>query len=326
MKKEAGIAVVLAIVCIALSIANPRFLSAYNLANTGRLVGLYGIFSIGMGLVIITRGIDLSIGSVFALEGVLLAMMLREWNWPWPLACAASIGLAVALNWFHAILITRLKMQPFIVTLCGLLFYRGLAQFIAHDQSKGFGSVGFGFLRQLSNGTTLGVPNPFILLILIALLAGVLLHKSVFGRHLYAVGHNPEAAEYAGINSRRVIIIAYLLNGFLVGVAGIILAFQTNSIAPANHGQAYEMYAIAAAVLGGCSLWGGEGSILGIVIGTALLQVLQNLVNLLGIPSSLNFSVMGAVILAGVIIDQLFTAKRSRASRRKSGQSPGLSE
>jgi ribose transport system permease protein len=312
MKKELGISILLLVVCIVLSICNPRFLTPFNLQNTGSMVGMYGIISIGMGLVIITRGIDLSVGSVFALEGILLAMMLQEWRWPWPLACLVAIGLAMAIGGLHALLITRARLQPFIVTLCGFLIYRGLAMYIAHDESKGFGSQGYTFLRWVANRNLWGIPVPFVVLMIVAVATAVLLHKSVFGRYLYAVGHNEEAAIYSGIDARRIITMAYVINGLLVGIAGIIFAFQTNSIAPANHGQAFEMYAIAAAVLGGCSLWGGEGSILGIVIGAALLQVLQNLVNLLRIPTSLNLSVMGGVILAGVLVDQYFTRRRRR--------------
>src|SRR6202043_3523213 len=121
----------------------------------------------------------------------------------------------------------------------------------------------------------------------------VVLHRSVYGRHLFAVGRNEEAARYSGVNSQRIIASAYIVSGALAGIAGLLLAFYTNSISPADHGNSYELYGIAAAVLGGCSLRGGEGSIIGILIGAALLQVLQNLVNLLGIPSSLNFAVMG---------------------------------
>jgi ribose transport system permease protein len=238
--------------------------------------------------------------------------MLQEWHFAWPLACLIAIGLAMVIGWLHALLITRARLQPFIVTLCGFLVYRGLAMYIAHDESKGFGSQGYVFLRWLANKTLWGFPIPFVVLMIVAAATAVLLHKSVFGRHLYAVGHNEEAAVYSGINSKRVITLAYVINGLLVGMAAIIFAFQMNTVSPANHGLAFEMYAIAAAVLGGCSLWGGEGSILGIVIGAALLQVLQNLVNLLRIPTSLNLSVMGAVILAGVLADQFFSQRRRR--------------
>jgi len=140
----------------------------------------------------------------------------------------------------------------------------------------------------------------------------VVLHRSVFGRHLYAVGRNEEAARYSGINSRAVITMAYVISGVLAGIAGILIAFYTNSVSPSSHGNFYELYGIAAAVLGGCSLRGGEGTIVGTLIGVAVLQVLQNLVNLLGIPSSLNFSVMGAVILIGVIVDELVKRRTAR--------------
>jgi ribose transport system permease protein len=144
----------------------------------------------------------------------------------------------------------------------------------------------------------------------------VVLHRSIYGRYLLAVGRNEEAARFSGINTRFVIASSYIIAGLLTGVSGIMIAFYTNSISPSNHGNFYELYGIAAAVLGGCSLRGGEGSIIGIVIGTALLQVLQNLVNLLGIPSSLNFAVMGAVVLLGVLADQLFQ-NRSRKKMAK---------
>ena len=147
---------------------------------------------------------------------------------------------------------------------------------------------------------------PFVLLMLVSLVMWMMLHRSVYGRHLFAVGRNEEAARYSGIDSRNVITGAYVISGALAGVAAVLIAFYTNSISPSSHGNFYELYAIAAAVLGGCSLRGGEGSIIGILIGTALLQVLRNLVNLLDIPGSLDFAVMGAVILIGVIADQVF--------------------
>ena len=306
MKKELGTFLLLVILCIVVAVLNPRFLAGANLQNMARLIGAYGIFSIGLGMVIITGGIDLSVGSVFALLGVLLSMMLTQWSWPSALAVLAVIAMAMGLGWLHGFLITRVKLQPFIVTLCGLLFYRGLARFIANDETKGFGSAaGFEGLRNLATGSVLGVPTPFVLLVMISVVMWVVLHRSIYGRYLFAVGRNEEAARYSGINSRRIIASAYVILGALAGMAGIVFAFYTNSISPSSHGNFFELYGIAAAVLGGCSLRGGEGSIIGILIGTALLQVLQNLVNLLGVPSSLNFAVMGAVILVGVIADQL---------------------
>jgi len=313
MKKELGIFVLLIVLCVIVSVINPNFLLAINLQNLARQIGAFGIFSIGLGLVIITGGIELSVGSMMALLGVLLSMMLTEWNFPVAIAVLACIGIAMALTLGHGLLITRLNMQPFIVTLCGLLFYRGLARFLTNDETKGFWTVaGLDFLRYLANGNLFRIPMPFVLLILIAAIAWVVLHRSVYGRYLFATGRNEEAARYAGINTKRIITLAYVIAGALTAVSGIIIAFYTNSVSPANHGNAYELYGIAAAVLGGCSLRGGEGSIVGILIGTALLQVLRNLVNLLGIPSSLDFAVMGAVILIGVMADQIFTERRNR--------------
>lgn len=315
MKKELGIFVLLVVMCAVTAAINPRFLSPTNLTNMANIIGLFGVFSIGLGLVIITGGIDLSVGSMFALTGVLLSMALREWNWPWPVAALAAIAVPMLLGWVHGALITRARIQPFIITLCGLLIYRGLARYIADDNTKGFGEAeGFETLRGLAKGKLFGLPMPFVLLLVIAVIMWFVLHRSVYGRYLLAVGRNEEAARFSGINTRLVIASSYVVAGLLTGIAGILFAFYTNSVSPSNHGNFYELYGIAAAVLGGCSLRGGEGSIVGILIGTALLQVLQNLVNLLGIKSSLNFAVMGAVVLIGVLADQII----QRRSQKKS--------
>lgn len=311
MKKELGIFILLAVVCVVLAVLSPSFLDGTNLQNLARLIGIYGIFSIGVGIVIMTGGIDLSVGSVFALLGVILSMLLVEYKVPAFLAVLIVVVITTALGLFNGLLITKIKMQPFIVTLCGLLFYRGLSRFIANDNTKGFGSAeGFETLKFLATESIFGIPTPFILLLIIAAIMWVVLHRSVWGRYLFAVGRNEIASKYSGINSDLMIISAYVLCGLLTGIAGIVLAFYTNSISPSSHGNSYELYGIAAAVLGGCSLRGGSGSIIGILIGTALLQVLQNLVNLLGIPSSLNFAVMGVVILLGVLADQLLQRKK----------------
>jgi len=313
MRKELGIFILLIVLCVIVAIINPNFLQVINLQNLARQIGAFGIFSIGLGLVIITGGIDLSVGSVMALLGVLISILLTEQGIsPIPAVMICAI-VSMGLSFLHGVLITRMNIQPFIVTLCGLLFYRGLARFITHDETKGFGSVGgLEMLRSLANGSVLGVPTPFVVLIIVSIIVFVVLHRSVYGRYLFATGRNEQAARYAGINTRRIITAAYVASGLLTAISGIIFAFYTNSVSPANHGNAYELYGIAAAVLGGCSLRGGEGSVVGIVIGAALLQVLKNLVNLLEIPSSLDFAVMGAVILVGVMADQFFTARRNR--------------
>jgi ribose transport system permease protein len=315
MKKDLAIFLLLVVLCAIVTALNPRFLSPANLQNTARLIGAFGIFSLGLGLVIITGGIDLSVGSSFALLGVLLSMMLTEWHLPWALAIVAIVSLAALLGAVHGLLITRLRLQPFVVTLCGLLVYRGLARFIADDETKGFGdAAGFRTLQHVMTGSLFGVPTPFIAMVIIGAVMWVVLHRSVYGRHLFATGRNEVASRFSGINVQRVIVSAYVILGVLTGISAIIFAFYTNSISPSSHGSFFELYGIAAAVLGGCSLRGGEGSIVGILLGTTLLQVLQNLVNLLGIPSSLNFAVMGGVILVGVVGDQILQRRAARVT------------
>ena len=297
--------------------ANPVFLGQANLLNLTRSIGLFGIFSVAMGVVIITGGIDLSIGSQFALLGVILAYLLGNYNWPWPVAVLTVLLLCMVLGWFHGLLITRANLQPFVVTLCGLLGYRGLARFISHDQTVGFsGDTTYELLRTLATGSVFNVPAPFIVFVVVCIVMALVLHGSVYGRYLFAIGRNEEAAVYSGINTKLVITSAYILCGFLTGISAILLGFYTNSISPASHGSFFELYAVAACVLGGCSLRGGEGSVLGIFIGTAMIQLLRNIVNLQGIDSSLEFVVMGSVILIAVVFDQILAARRrARESR-----------
>ena len=305
--KEWGLFALLFALCAITTYKNHDFLKPENLENTGRLIGIYGIFSLGVGMVIITGGIDLSIGSMLALLGVGLSIMLAQWHWATLVAVTAVIATAALLGWGHGLLITRLKMQPFIVTLCGLLFYRGMARFIANDETKGFGgATGIEWLKNMAIGSVKGVPIPVIILLALAVLMFFALHRSVWGRYLYAVGRNEEAARYAGIKTKSIVASSYVLCSACTGVSTILLAFYTNSISPSSHGNFYELYGIAAAVLGGCSLIGGEGTVVGILLGTTLLQVLRNLVNILNVPSSLEFAVMGVVILLGVLADQLF--------------------
>ena len=273
---------------------------------------MFGLLGLGLGTVIITGGIDLSVGSIMALLGVVFSLAITQWHLPGIAAVALVLLGALALGGLHGFLVARIRLQPFIVTLCGLLFYRGLARFIARDETKGFGDgTGLTGLQALANGNLFGVPWPFVILLIVAALLWVLIHRSVYGRYLFAVGNNEDAARFAGINAKGMIASAYLICGLLTGLATVIFAFYTNSISPSSHGNSYELYGVAAAVLGGCSLRGGEGSVIGILLGTALLQVLQNLVNLLGIDPSLNFAVMGAVILLGVLADQLLKQRRS---------------
>lgn len=309
-RKDLGLLVLILVVGTVVAIINPRFLSPVNLSNTANLIGLFGIFALGQAFVIISGGIELSVGSIIALLGVIFIDLVASAGMPWVPAFLLVLLLGCLIGLVHGLLITRVGLQPFVVTLCGLLIYRGIARYYTDDATAGFPfGADFPTLEWLVAGRFYGIPHSLIAFAILTVIMAFVLHRSVYGRYLFAVGNNEEAARYSGINTSRVIVTAYVICCGLTAIAAIFIAMYTRSISPSSHGNFYELYAIAAAVLGGCSLRGGEGSILGVVLGTILLQVLQNLVNLLGIPSSLNFAVIGSVILAGVIADKQFSKR-----------------
>ena len=328
MKKVLGIFGLLVFVCVVTAILNPRFVNAYNVQNTIRWTALYGIISLGASFVIMSGGIDLSIGSVVGLVGTLLAALLTKQGTSVPVAlgCVMLVSLLIGLG--HGLLITKLRLQPFVVTLCGLLLYRGLARYFTNDQTLGFGEQ-FEGLRYLATGRPFSlpiplmdhpveVPMPCLIMAALAIAAGVFLNHTIYGRYLLALGRNEQAARYSGINTDRMVIVAYIICSALAGLGGVLFSLDVNSIQPSGLGEFYELYAIAAAVLGGCSLRGGEGSILGVVIGTAVMRVLYNAINILGISTQLEFAIIGVVILGGVIVDELIkrVVARRRAARK----------
>jgi ribose transport system permease protein len=325
MKKNMGIFLLLVVVFAFAAIKSPNFLSAYNLQNTIRWTSLFGIISIGVAFVIITGGIDLSIGSVIGLIGSLLPWLLYHKDWSLAAALPAVLILSVLLGLAHGLLITKLHLRPFIVTLCGLLIYRGLARYITGDATQGYGT-GTVHLKALVKGNVVeyvtghapafDLPNVAIVLLITALLAAFFLNRTIWGRYLFALGRNEEAARFSGIRTDRMVILTYVICAALAGVAGVLFSLDLNSVQPSGFGNFYELYAIAAAVLGGCSLRGGEGSILGVIIGTALMRVLYNAINMLGIPTQLEFAIIGTVIRVGVAADEVvrqFAAARRRA-------------
>lgn len=318
MKKTLGILGLLIFIFAFTAIKNPKFLGGYNLTNTIRWTGLYGIISIGVAYVIISGGIDLSIGSVVGLVGSILAYMLAIKGVSVPIALLTVLGLSLGIGVTHGLLITKMKLQPFVVTLCGLLIYRGMARFVTGDQSLGFGKDFEGLRRiaigRIELGNDFALPYPFLIMVVVAVIAGVVLNFTVFGRYLLALGRNNEAAHYSGINTDRIVISTYVVCSLLAGLGGVLFALDVNSVQPSGLGEFYELYAIAAAVLGGCSLRGGEGTILGVVIGAAVMRVLYNAINILHIPTHLEFAIIGGVILAGVMADEI--VKRIVARRR----------
>src|SRR5262245_27076694 len=199
-KKDLILLVLILVVETVVAIINPRFLSPINIANTANLIGLFGMFSIGMGFVIITGGIELSVGSMFALLGVIFIDLLVTYEMAWPLAVVLIVLGGTAMGWLHGFLVTKAKLQPFVVTLCGLLIYRGIARYYTDDGTAGFEfGMNFPTLEWLTTGRAFDgrVPHSFILFIILAIVMAVVLHKSVFGRYLFAVGKNEEAARYS---------------------------------------------------------------------------------------------------------------------------------
>ncbi len=322
MKKALGITLLLIAIGALTAFENPDFLGDYNIENLMNRTALFGVLSLGAAFVIITGGIDLSIGSVVGLTGTLLPWLLVKQGWSPYAAIPAVLLVSLVIGLSHGFLITRMRLQPFVVTLCGLLIYRGIARWFTHDETQGFGGAYDG-LRWFAIGRLpfiqkYELPVTMVIFLALAILAAVFLNLTVWGRHLLALGRNEEAARYSGIRTERLTVLAYVLCSVLAGVGGILFALDVNSVQPAGQGNFYELYAIAAAVLGGCSLRGGEGSIFGVIVGTALIPVLYNAINVVGLPTQLEFAIIGGVILIGVITDEL-VRRRGLRLRKKVG-------
>ena len=319
MKNIRGIFITLVVVYVVTAILNDKFLGGYNQSKQLERTGLYGILSLGVAFVIITRGIDLSIGSVVCLVGCGVPWLVVRHGWS-P-ASAVSLGLLVGflIGLFHGLLITKLKLQPFVVTLCGLLIYRGATRGVTDDQSQGFGS-GFKEFREWGTGEIeifgkFSLPYPFLILVVLSIAAWIFLRKTIWGRYLFALGNNEEAARLSGINTDRMIILSYVICSMLAALGGMLFILNGNTAQPSVYGNFFELYAIAAAVLGGCSLRGGEGTILGVLIGTAVMQVLKNMINLVTwLETHMEFLIVGLVLLAAVVMDEI--VKRRAAKKR----------
>lgn len=361
MKRILGILVIVLVLYGLILASDPKARTVQNHQRIAERLALYGVLTIGAGILIISGGIDLSIGSVFALAAVGLGLLLNL-RVPVMLALTLVFAGAALIGVFHGLLVTRLRLQPFIVTLCGLFIYRGLALWLAlpdplaplrglikflsagylfrgtaiqtgsagnvgiGERSKELGdllflSTGYPQFPNASEWPVLGplfrglsyVPMRLWLLLGVAALAAVLLHFSVYGRYLYAIGANEQAARYAGIPTGRYKILAYVICSVLAALGGILELLDLQTVSPSNTGNWYELYAITGAVLGGCSLRGGEGTVVGMLLGTAVLPLLRNLINFSSIPDDLTFTVIGVALLLGTIVDELL---KRRAARR----------
>ena len=309
----------LLVLMVVFAILEPRFLHPLNLFNVMRQVSITGIIAVGMTFVILTAGIDLSVGSLLALAGLAAALVAKGGTAerftvgaeealgnPWFLAmlCGAAVGLLGGL--IQGMAITRLKVPPFVVTLGGLSAFRGAALLIA-----GGGPIS-GFEADYvwwGQGKIGPIPVPVILFIVITGVAHVVLRYTRFGRQVYAVGGNPEAARLSGLNVERVLLSVYMIVGFLAGIAGFVLSARLNS-AEAVAGIGYELTVIASVVIGGTSLFGGIGTVFGTFVGSVLIGVLINGLVLMNVSSYIQQIIIGVIIVLAVAFDQWVKSRR----------------
>jgi ribose transport system permease protein len=295
----------LALVCemILFALLSPHFLTADNLLNVSLQISITAIIAVGMTFVILTNGIDLAVGSLVAVVGVVVTSLMRI-----PLSPALALFVAIPVGMIvggisgatTGIIITRYRITPFIVTLAFMTILRGAA--FMYTQGRPVWELPEIFTIP-GNDRIAGVPIPTVVMVIIYVIAHIVLTRTPFGRHVYAVGGNPEAARLAGIRTNRVLVYVYTICGVLTAISGILLASRLSSGQP-NAGVSYELDVIAAVVVGGTSLNGGRGTMIGTFIGSLLIGALRNGLNLLNVESYIQQVVVGLVILAAVMMDQ----------------------
>lgn len=298
---------------------HPRFLHPLNIFNVMRQISITGLIALGMTFVIIVRGIDLSVGSLIALCGLVGAVIAKgglverfsvgvgtELANPWYWALAGSVLIGLLAGTVNGVCITKLKVPAFVVTLGGLSAYRGTALLVSDGGPiSGFNEA----YRWIGQGKIGMVPIPVIIFLVFIVLCHIVLKYTVYGRYIYSVGGNPEAARLSGINIDLIIISTYIITGFLVGLAAFILSARLNS-AEAVAGMGYELNVIAVVVVGGTSLFGGRGNILGTIIGAMLFGVLQNGLVLLNVSSYIQQIIIGIILILAVTFDKFSNSVR----------------
>jgi inositol transport system permease protein len=311
----------LLVLMLVFAIIEPRFMSSINLLNVMRQVSITGLLAIGMTFVILTAGIDLSVGSLLAFAGLVAAAVAKggmqdrftvgdnSIGYGWPLAALAAIAVGLLGGLLQGVAITRLKVPAFVATLGGMSVFRGAALlFAAGGPISGF-QPNFTWWGQ---GQIAGVPVPVIIFLVAAVVAHVVLRYTRYGRRVYAVGGNPEAARLAGVNVQSIIWSVYVIMGFFAGLGSFVLSARLNS-AEAVAGTGYELTVIASVVIGGTSLFGGAGSIFGTVIGTLLIGVLLNGLVLMNVNSYIQQIIIGIIIVLAVAFDTFAKSRRRRA-------------
>lgn len=303
-QKFTGLSTVIALVGLmaVITLINPNFLTTNNLLNLLLQVTANGFIAFGMTFVILTSGIDLSVGSILALSSAVTAGLIAA-GLPVPLAMALAVVIGGGLGMANGLLIAYGKFAPFIVTLASMTIFRGatLVYTNGNPMTKGLGdSFLFQFMGQ---GYVLGIPFPVILMFLVFILLYLLLHQTAFGKSVYAIGGNEKAAYISGVKLNKVKVIIYTISGMMAAISGLIITSRLSSAQP-TAGASYEMDAIAAVVLGGTSLSGGKGRLLGTLIGALIIGVLNNGLNIIGVSAFWQQVVKGIVILIAVMLDQ----------------------
>lgn len=305
-RATAGIFLALLVIIVITGIVNPRFFSAYNLQTLSRQLVIFGFLAIGETFVIVTGGIDLSVGSLTALLNVLLALFMTR-GLGTVGGLLATLAIAIAFGVWHGLFVTKLKVPAFIITLGTFVGAKGLAALI----TKGWPISGLpvGFSRLWEGMVLKVIPIPVLAFIVIAALAHFLLGYTVWGRHLYAIGGDIEAARRFGIKINALRIMVYVISSLCAGIVALFIAARLNQGNP-TVGTLYEMYAIAAVVIGGASLFGGEGSIIGSIVGACIISILWNALVLMRVSAYWHEVTVGAIIVSAVTMDIL---RRRRA-------------
>lgn len=302
--RDAGTILGLLIIVVVFSLLTPVFLTAPNLINILQQSSLNAVIALGMTLVIISGGIDLSVGPTAALSAVIGATLMVA-GVPIYLAILAALGVGILCGLFNGVLVAYAGLQPFIVTLGGLSLYRALALIYTG------GNPVFGIppeFRALTNGTLLGIPNPVIIVAAIALLLWILLNKTPLGEYILAVGGNEEAARIAGVPVAKTKVATFVISGSLASIAAMILVGRLGAAEP-TIGNLWELDAIAAAAIGGASLMGGKGSIVGTLIGAIILGALRNGLTLMNVQAFYQLLATGIIIIAAMLIDRATRGK-----------------
>ena len=303
--RQYGIFFAFIIICLALALSTPQFFTVSNLLNIGTQVSINALLAFGVTFVIISGGIDLSLGSMVAVTGVVAATFAHPDTYPVAVPIFIGLVAGLALGAFNGVVITKSKVPPFIVTLGTMTIGRGLALILSKGRPISNLSDSFNFI---GGGNLFGIPFPIVVLILAFMVCSVILNKTILGRYIYAVGGNEQAARASGIRVNNVKMWVYTICGLLSAMGGILLTSRITTGQP-NAGAGFELDAIAAAIIGGTSTSGGTGTMSGTLIGALLIGVISNSLDLLNVTSYYQQVVMGAIIIGAVVLDSIGKGK-----------------